>query len=348
MKNDFAPMLSGFLGNYLPDIRAVSPHTIASYSDAFRLFLEYCRDERGLKIERMSISDVSAVIVNGFLEWLEKGRGCTVSTRNQRLAALSSFFRYVQVYSPASVGEIQKILSIPYKKNVVLEISYISFDDMKLILSLPDCRTEKGRRDRMLLVLYDTGARVSELTGLKVRDIRLDPPPKVILHGKGMKQRSVPLMDETKSLFQDYLNESGLTDRASQMKPVFRSWKGEEFTRAGVSYIIHKYTTEARKQSSTIPVKVTPHIFRHSKAMHLLQAGINIIYIKDILGHSDVTTTQQYLRADMAMKEEALKKVKIDIHPQAEAHSWTEDKDLLDWLTELGKKTGRIYVKKNS
>lgn len=342
MKNDFAPLLSGFLGNYLPDIRAVSPHTIASYSDTFRLFLEYCRDECGLKIEKLGISDVSALIVGGFLEWLEKDRGCTVSTRNQRLAALSSFFRYVQVYSPASVGEIQKILSIPYKKKAVPEISYISFDDMKLILSLPDCRTEKGRRDRMLLLaLYDTGARVSELTGLKVRDIRLDPPAKVTLYGKGMKQRSVPLMDETRNLFQDYLYESGLTDSASQMKPVFGSWKGEEFTRAGVSYIINKYTAEARKQSSTIPAKVTPHIFRHSKAMHLLQAGINIIYIKDILGHSDVTTTQQYLRADMAMKEEALKKAKIDIHPQAEASSWTEDKDLLDWLTALGKKTSR-------
>ncbi len=213
---------------------------------------------------------------------------------------------------------------------------------MKLILSLPDCRTETGRRDRMmLLILYDTGARVSELTGLKVRDLRLDPPAKVTLQGKGMKQRSVPLMDETRDLLREHLYECGLTDSTSQMKLVFGNQRAEEFTRAGVSYIINKYVAKAREQSSTIPEKVTPHIFRHSKAMHLLQAGINIIYIKDILGHSDVTTTQQYLRADMAMKEEALNKAKIDIHPQASASSWTEDKDLLDWLTALGKKTSQ-------
>lgn len=342
MKNDFAPLLSDFLGHYLPDIKTVSPHTIASYSYTFRLFLEYCRDECCLKIEKLCVRDISCLIVTGFLEWLEKERGCTVSTRNQRLAAFCSFFRYAQVYTPASAGEIQKILSIPYKKKSVPEISYISFEDMRLILSLPNCRTEKGRRDRMmLLVLYDTGARVSELTGLKVRDIRLDPPAKVTLHGKGMKQRSVPLMDETRDLLRDYLYECGLTDSISQMKLVFGNKKSEKFTRAGVSYIINKYVTKAREQSSTIPEKVTPHIFRHSKAMHLLQAGINIIYIKDILGHSDVTTTQQYLRADMAMKEEALNKAKIDIHPQASESSWTEDKDLLDWLTALGKKTSK-------
>lgn len=342
MKNDFAPLLSRFLGNYLPDIKAVSPHTIASYSDTFRLFLEYCRDECYLKAEKMCIHDISCLIVTGFLEWLEKGRGCTVSTRNQRLAAVCSFLRYAQVYSPASAGEIQKILSIPYKKKAVPEISYISFEDMKRILSLPDCGTEKGRRDRMmLLVLYDTGARVSELTGLKVRDLRLDPPAKATLYGKGRKHRSVPLMDETRDLLREYLHESGLMDNASQMKLVFRNQKAEEFTRAGISYIINKYVDKAREQSSTIPEKVTPHIFRHSKAMHLLQAGVNIIYIKDILGHSDVTTTQQYLRADMAMKEEALNKAKIDIHPQASVSSWTEDKDLLDWLTALGKKTSR-------
>lgn len=342
MKNDFAPLLSDFLGHYLPDIKAVSPHTIASYSDTFRLFLEYCRDECRLKIEKLCVHDISCIMVAGFLEWLEKGRGCTVSTRNQRLAAFCSFLRYAQVYSPASAGEIQKILSIPYKKKAVPEISYISFKDMKLILSLPDCGTETGRRDRMmLLVLYDTGARVSELTGMKVRDIRLDPPAKITLHGKGMKQRSVPLMDETRDLLREHLYECGLTGNASQMKLVFGNQKAEEFTRAGVSYIINKYVAKAREQSSTIPEKVTPHIFRHSKAMHLLQAGINIIYIKDILGHSDVTTTQQYLRADMAMKEEALNKAKIDIHPQASASSWTEDKDLLDWLTALGKKTSR-------
>lgn len=342
MKNDFAPLLSGFLDRYLPDIKAVSQHTISSYSDTFRLFLEYCCDEQRLKIEKLCICDISCLMVTGFLEWLEKERGCAVSTRNQRLAALCSFLRYAQVYSPASAGEIQKILSIPYKKKTVPEISYINFQDMKLILSQPDCRTQAGRRDRiMLLTLYDTGARVSELTGLKVRDIRLEPPAKATLYGKGMKQRSVPLMDETKDLLREHLYEYNLTDSTSQMKLVFGNQRDEEFTRAGVSYIINKYVAKTREQSSTIPKKVTPHIFRHSKAMHLLQAGINIIYIKDILGHSDVTTTQQYLRADMEMKEEALNKAKIDIHPQTSISSWTEDKDLLDWLTTLGKKTSK-------
>lgn len=340
MKNDFAPLVSDFLGHYLPDVKASSPHTISSYSDTFRLLLEYCRDVRGLKIEKLDMNGFDKELILAFLEWLEKERNCTVSTRNQRLAALSSFFRYAQIYAPASVGEIQKILSIPFKKKIHAEISYIGFDDMKCIISQPDTDTWEGCRDRaMLLTLYDTGARVSELINLRIQDIRLEAPAKVTLHGKGMKQRNVPLTDETRDILREFFQTRHLSGSANRMELVFENHRNEKFTRAGISYIIKKYADMARKETDSIPDKITPHIFRHSKAMHLLQAGVNIVYIKDILGHSDITTTQQYLRADMEMKKEAMDKAKIDIRPQENPSSWTENKELLEWLSELGKKT---------
>ena len=338
MKNDFAPVISDFLGHYLPDVKGSSQHTISSYSDTFRLLLEYCQNVKGMKIERMSVDSLDSDIITSFLEWLESERNCKASTRNQRLAAIDSFFRYAQVRYPAYVGEIQKILSIPFKKKEEGDIPYIKFEDMKKILTQPDTTNRKGRRDQaMLLLLYDTGARVSELINIRAQDIRLDSPAKVILRGKGRKIRNVPLMDETRNLISDYMIETGLSGMDSQLKLVFSNQKGEKFTRAGISYIINKYVSKVRLGDNSLPEKVTPHIFRHSKAMHLLQAGVNIVYIKDILGHADITTTQVYLKADMDMKEKALNKAKIDIRSDISKRSWTEDKDLLEWLSDLGK-----------
>ena len=171
MNTDFAIHLSKFLGNYLPEIKGVSSNTISSYRDTFRLFLEYCQKCENLPPEKIVLSDISENLIVRFLAWIENERGCSPSTRNQRMAALHSFFRYVQIYIPERMCEIQKILAIPPKKTAQVERCFVSFEDMKRILELPDISSPKGRRDRMILcLLYDTGARVSELI-----NIRYDP-----------------------------------------------------------------------------------------------------------------------------------------------------------------------------
>lgn len=340
MKNDFAPQLTSFLTHYLPDVKGASRNTISSYSDTCRLFLEYCRDHRGLKPESMSVGDISAEIVERFLDWLEKDRCCSVSTRNQRMAALNSFFRYVQIYHPERLGEIQRILALPQKKMEQVPVNFISFDSIKILLSQPDRSTRKGRRDHtMLCLLYDTGARVSELTGIRVMDIRLDAPSRITLRGKGSKRRTVPLMKDTSDCIASYMEEAGLMDDVNGSEFLFRSHDHKQFTRAGIAYILRKYVESARQQGGTFPDRVTPHVLRHSKAMHLLQAGVNIVYIKDILGHADITTTQVYVRADLKMKAEALEKVRISVNKDVNVPAWANDADLIQWLEDLSRQT---------
>lgn len=340
MKNDFAVHLSEFLSHYLPDVKGASSNTISSYSDTFRLFLTYCQNNRSLSPEKMSVSDISAEILLEFLEWVENDRQCSISTRNQRLAALSSFFRYVQIYMPEYLNGIQRILAIPSKKVKQPEVQFIPVDAIKCILKQPDLSTYKGRRDRLiLLLLYDTGARVSELTGIKIRDIRLESPARITLNGKGNKQRTVPLIGDTVRCLESYMNESNLNGANHESEFLFKSQNNREFTRAGITYILNKYVKTARLECSNIPEKITPHTFRHSKAMHLLQADVNIIYIKDILGHADVTTTQIYVRANLKMKTEALQKARIEVESDPNLPSWATDKSLMRWLTQLGKQT---------
>lgn len=338
MKNNFSKYLSCFLTQYLPDTLGASSNTIISYCDTFRLFLFYCQNVKGYQIDKMNVLNITQELVISFLDWLEQERNCSISTRNQRLAAICSFGRYLQTQVPEIVWEIQKIFSIPYKKKPETEIQYITFQDIKNILSCPNPNNAQGRRDRMILyLLYDTGARVNELINIRVQDVRLDAPAKIRLTGKGMKQRSVPLLDETVGYLNAYMLEQGLMNADKQMEYLFVNHQKEKFTRMGISYILKKYADAARNVSGTVPSKVTPHILRHSKAMHLLQAGVNIVYIKDILGHSDITTTQIYVKADMTMKKEALEKAKIGLSKTNAAPSWVTDENLMTWLLDFGK-----------
>lgn len=340
MKNDLAVHLSEFLSHYLPDVKGVSSNTVASYSDTFRLFLMYCQNNQSLSPEKMSVSDISAAVILDFLEWLENDRQCSTSTRNQRLAALSSFFRYVQVFVPEYLNEIQRILSIPLKKVPQPEVGFVTVDAIKCILKQPELSTYRGRRDRLiLLLLYDTGARVSELTGIRVRDIRLETPARITLNGKGGKPRTVPLIGDTVKCLTSYMDENNYNRANQESEFLFKSQNGQKFTRAGIAYILDKYVKAARLEYDNMPEKITPHTLRHSKAMHLLQADVNIIYIKDILGHADVTTTQIYVRANLKMKTEALEKARINVENGPSIPAWATDTNLMQWLTQLGKQT---------
>lgn len=226
-----------------------------------------------------------------------------------------------------------KILNISKKKAPKPSIGYIDLDNMEKILSGPNLDKKSGRRDAALLsLMYDTGARVSEIVSLSVRDIRLDNPAKVHLLGKGSKFRDVPILPETKSLLHSYMRENNLLTPGKQDAPLFFNHSGGKLTRAGVTYIVKKYTEEFTAVNNAA---ISPHILRHTKAMHLLQAGVNIVYIRDLLGHSDITTTEVYARADLKMKQSALEKVR-SIAP-AETPSWQQNPDLLVWLENFAR-----------
>jgi site-specific recombinase XerD len=183
-------------------------------------------------------------------------------------------------------------------------------------------------------VLYDTGARVQELADLTVRDVRLDPPPIITLTGKGRKSRQVPLMSNTESLLKQYMAETHLLQNGTQDYPLFFNNQRCKLTPKGISFILNKYVSRARIVSSIIPEKITPHSFRHTKAMHLLQAGVSLIYIRDILGHVDISTTEIYTRTDTELKRKALEKAYPDMISTQLPH-WTKDEDLLTWLTSF-------------
>ena len=206
--NDFSRYLTNFLSLYLPGHKNASVNTIASYRDAFKLLLAFCDEIKGMKPEKITLLKLTKDLVMEFLTWLEKERKCSISTRNQRLAALHAFFRYIQKESPENLFEIQKILAIPYKKKTKPMVPYLTANELKVLLEQPDLKTKDGRRDLVLLaVLYDTAARVQELVDLRIRDVRLTSPAVITLHGKGDKSRLVPVMGKTRTLLQQYLEE---------------------------------------------------------------------------------------------------------------------------------------------
>lgn len=332
---DFAKALSHYLSVYLPGQRNVSPNTIKSYRDTFKLFLMYCKQGCGLSIEHLCLQRIDEPLVVGFLSGLEQDRNNSISTRNQRLACFHGFCRYLQIEDPVGLLSYQKILSIPMKKTTKTTVHYLTPDALKLILAQPDLSKASGRRDlTMLSALYDTGARVQELVDLKVRDVRLDHPPILTLTGKGRKTRQVPLMSNMESLLRQYMTETHLLLNGMRDRSLFVNRQLGKLTPKGITFILNKYASRARAASSIIPDNVTPHVFRHTKAMHLLQAGINLIYIRDFLGHVDISTTEIYARTDTELKRKALEKayphtILTDLPP------WNQDEDLLAWLSSL-------------
>lgn len=264
---DFARAVSRYLSVYLPGQRNVSPNTIKSYRDTFKLLLLYCKQVCGLSIERLCLPRIDDLLINGFLSWLEQDRKSSIATRNQRLACIHSFYRYLQIEDPVGLLQYQKILSIPMKKAPKPIVHYLTPDALRLILAQPDLSKAGGRRDlTMLSVLYDTGARVQELVDLKVRDVRLDPPPILTLTGKGRKTRQVPLMSNTESLLRQYMIETHLLQNGMQDSPLFCNRQRRKLTPKGITFILNKYTSRARAVSSMIPDAVTPHVLRHYSA----------------------------------------------------------------------------------
>jgi len=340
-KADFSYYLSSFLGKYLPAQKNASPNTIESYAATFKLFLIYCQEKEKIKPEHLILSSIDRNTVVGFLDWVEKERGCTISTRNQRLVPIHSFFRYVQKQSPKDLYEIGKILGIPNKKGPKKIVPFLTGDEMKILLGQPDTATRQGMRDLVLLVvLYDTAARVQELIDLKIKDVRISNPSVITLTGKGNKRRQVPIMDKTKRLLENYINNQRDSDAISKGDNyLFVNQKKQKLSRWGISYIINKYVKMAEMDLKFgVAFPVTPHVFRHSKSVHLLQSGINLIYIRDFLGHCDCSTTEIYARADTEMKRRAIEAAYSDVLPIKDFPVWAEDTDLMLFLNSLCRK----------
>jgi len=334
---EFSRYLTKFLGAYLPGQRNVSLNTIKSYSDTFRLFLQYCQSEAGIVPEKLTMQLFNSSLIEGYLGWLERERKCSISTRNQRLACIHAFVRFVQTEVPANLFEMQKILGIPSKKTSPASMSFLTPEAMSALLKSPDTTKKRGRRDLMILtLLYDSGARVQELINLSVDDIRTDKPATITLYGKGSKIRTVPLMSQTTDLLVQYLKEQNLFGKPERKSSsLFTNSRKERLSRAGIAYILNKYVTLAKANTNVVfPDKISPHVLRHTKAMHMLQSNINLIYIRDFLGHVNVTTTEIYAKADVEVKRKALEAayIKAEIPEQPE---WIDDKCLMEWLKNL-------------
>ena len=330
--SDFAICISDYLTKYLAGTRNLSPNTVKSYRDTFCLLLIFMREKR-INIDRISLTDIDAKLISDFLNWLETCRGNSVSTRNIRLAAIHAFFHYVQFQHPELLLQCQQILGIPIKETEKRFVEYLPEQVLKELLSLPDQTKKYGIRDTALLcLLYDSGARVQEIIDLSLSDIRLETPATVRLYGKGRKVRVIPLMSQTAAILQKYLKTWDLNRGTKPDSPLFVNHQGNRLTRPGITYILNKYMKSVSCYDGL--KSVTPHVIRHSKAMHLLHADVDLHYIRDFLGHVQIETTEVYARADAEMKRKALVKANLDLPDQPQT-SWQKDQDLLAWLQSL-------------
>jgi integrase/recombinase XerD len=336
---NFAYYLTNFLSKYLPGIIGASPNTVMSYRDSFSLLLNFYILCNCIKPDKLSLEHIDKNQIELFLKWLGEVKGSTTSTRNVRLAAIHSFCRYLQMEFPDYIDTAQQILSIPMKKTIKKTIEYVRLDAMKLLLDSPDQNLKMGRRDTALLsLLYDSGARVQEIVDLKARDLRIQTPSTLKLTGKGNKQRVIPLMAPMTELMIQYLKEFELTGAAASDYYLFNNRMGNRLTRAGVTYILDKYVKIAKEgHPHHFPEKISPHSFRHSKAIHLLQSGVNLIYIRDFLGHVDIKTTEVYARINAEMKRKALESNTPNLLPDNRSPKWQSNVTLMAWLKSLDK-----------
>lgn len=329
---DFAYHLTNFLSKYLPGVAGLKDNTITSYANTFTLLLRFCKNKKGIKEQNLTLSRFNRELILDFLAWIENERGCCISTRNQRLAAIHSFFIYLQDAIPAKLFVFQEILSISAKKTQPKLIDYLTTDGIECLLSQISTATKSTRKHLVIITaLYASAARVSELVDVTVGDIRFGKNGTLKLTGKKGKSRIVPIEDKAISLLTQYLDEFGLNSDAALPRPLFLNHQGNPYSRQGITHVLHKYADIARQNHpKLIPETLSPHCLRHSKAMHMLQAGVNLVYIRDFLGHEHIKTTEIYAKLDAETKRRALEKMS-PIESRG-LPSWQKDDSLLDWL----------------
>lgn len=299
-------LLESFFLDRLMRERNVSPHTITSYRDTFRLLLQYIQEHLRKSPAQLSLRDLDAPLLGAFLDHLEKNRGNSARTRNVRLAAIHSFFRYVALHAPEYCGVAQRVLAMPTKRYVRRLISFLTSTEIDALLAAPDLTTWSGRRDRALLLLaVRTGMRAAELTALCCENLVLHPSAYAECLGKGRKQRRTPLRRETVGVLREWLRERD----GEPSDPVFPSRRGSALGHDGLDCLLKKHLVVARRHCPSLRQKrITFHCLRHSLAMSLLQGGADRSVIALFLGHEQVESTSIYLHADMRLKEAALAK----------------------------------------
>ncbi len=300
----FPSLLQSFFTDRLLRQRQASPHTIAGYRDCFRLLLQFAKEQLGKSPSQLRIEDLDALFIGLFLDHLESTRKNSARTRNARLGAVHSFFRYVALEEPAHALHCQRILAVPNKRHVRKPIEFLNREEIDALLAVPNRSTWVGRRDRtLLLAAVQTGLRVSELIGLNCQDVVLGTGAHVRCLGKGRKQRCTPLRPETAKMVDAWLRER----HGQSEDPVFPSIRGDRLSRDAIECLLTKYAHLAARSCPSLKRKrVSPHVCRHAAAMDLLHHGVDRSVIALWLGHESVETTQMYLHADMRLKEKAL------------------------------------------
>jgi integrase/recombinase XerD len=330
--------LSKFLIDHLAGERDLSAQTISSYRDAIKLLLTWFRDVQGTPPEKLRLSDLDRPRVLAFLDWLQTERGNSSATRNQRLAVIKSLARYTAIDRPEFLDQAIQILAIKQKKTPATDLGYLTGDEVKALLAAPDPATRRGLRDTVLLsTLYDTAARVQEICDLNTGDVRAARPMLLTLHGKGAKTRRVPLMDSTARLLEDYLHRrTRHPGVGADADPLFQGPHQTRLTRWAVTKLLARHVQSVRRRDPGYApgLNITPHVIRRTRAMHLLKAGVNVIYNRDLLGHADVSTTEIYARADPEAKRKAIENAYESLTPEP-LPSWTADRDLLEWLDQI-------------
>ena len=332
--------LAGFFAGYLAGERGASPQTSDSYRHAIKLLLTWYRDTQRIPPERLLLADIDRQRVLGFLDWLETERGNSPATRNQRLAVIKSFARHAAVEHPEYLERATGIIAIKQKKTPTPDMGHLTGDEVKTMIAEPGAATRLALRDTtMLSVMYDTGARVQELCDINVSDIRGTKPATVELRGKGGKTRRVPLMAPTADLARSYLeHRKPHPGVGPDQDPLFHGPNHTRLTRWGVIKTLSRHVASVRqREPGWAPgLRVTPHTIRRSRATHLLQAGVNLIYIRDLLGHADVSTTEIYARADTETKRQAIENAYQSLTPDP-LPDWTADTNLIEWLDQVSR-----------
>ncbi len=340
-KTDFAVFLNKYLTRYLIDTRGSTERTIDSYRYAFVFLLEYFSDVLKIPADKICLSDITYDNISGFYLWLQENKNNGIATRNQRQSAINSFLKFLIYERPEYLQEYQRIIGIPFKKGPQKEISYLKTEGVKLLLDQVPTKGKNGLRDYVILMLmYSTGIRVNELLSIKVKDLSLTSPCTLLVHGKGQKSRFVPLNSKVVQIMKQYLIIMHYDDPVHLDDWLFINHMGKQFTRQGIGYLVQKYAEKARGiNPGLIPSDMSPHKMRHSAAMGLVASGVDLIYIRDLLGHTSVKTTEVYARADAKMKREAIEAASKELVPKEDA-KWENNVSLREWLKDLCKPAG--------
>ena len=334
MTHAIAPFLKRFFSHYLPVQKGLSVNTVLAYRDAIKLLLCFVADSQSRPVDALAVEDITEKSVLAFLDAVEKVRGCTKRTRNVRLAAIRSFFAFIAREEPQLALQGQQIRSIPLKRTEHRTIEYLEEKEMQAVLDAADVKSRTGLRDRaLLLLLYNTGARVNELVNITVSDLRLDEAAQVRLQGKGNKQRSCPLWPETVTVLEAYLKQRSPRESATQQ--LFLNANDTPITRFGVRDVTRRYGLKAQAKYPALERKqVNPHRIRHTTAMHLLRAGNDVSMVSYWLGHADLNTTHLYVEIDMENKRRMLNATSA---PRMSRKSPWHRPTMLQWLNDLTK-----------